>query len=165
MPISQRPDLAADPVRDPALALGSVEIAEIDPEVADTEQFCATYDTPLGHSANCVIVAGRRGGVTRYAAVMVLATDRADVNGVIRKRIDARKCSFAAMDDAVQLTGMEYGGITPIGIPGAWPILVDANVLRAGTVIIGSGRRASKLLVPAAKLLDLPNAEELALTV
>jgi prolyl-tRNA editing enzyme YbaK/EbsC (Cys-tRNA(Pro) deacylase) len=106
-----------------------------------------------------VVIAGRRGDVTSYAACMVLATTRADVNGVVRKRLDARKASFAPMDDAVRLTGMEYGGITPIGLPADWPVLVDAAVLARDVVVIGSGIRASKLALPSAALATLPAAE------
>lgn len=153
--------LVADPVRALAASLPGLEVAPIDPTLADTAELCAAYDTPMDHAANCVIVAGRRGDATRYAAVMVLATTRADVNGVVRKRLDARKASFAPMDDAVRLTGMEYGGITPVGLPDDWPILVDEPVLAAGTVVIGAGIRAAKLLVPAASLLGLPGAEVL----
>jgi prolyl-tRNA editing enzyme YbaK/EbsC (Cys-tRNA(Pro) deacylase) len=94
---------------------------------------------------------------------MVLATMRADVNGVIRRELDVRKCSFAPMDEAVALTGMEYGGITPIGLPEDWPILVDDAVVEAGDVVVGSGLRGSKILLPAAELLTLPNARQLRL--
>ncbi len=90
---------------------------------------------------------------------MVLATTRADVNGVVRRRLGARKASFAAMDDAVRLTGMEYGGITPIGLPADWPILIDGAVLRREVVVIGSGVRRSKLALPATSLAELPGAE------
>ena len=116
----------------PAEAPSTVDqvlVAPIDAELADTAAFCEAYGVALDESANCVIVAGRRGEVTRYAACVVLATTRADVNGVVRKLLDARKASFAPMDDAVELTGMEYGGITPIGLPADWPILVDARVV------------------------------------
>jgi prolyl-tRNA editing enzyme YbaK/EbsC (Cys-tRNA(Pro) deacylase) len=113
----------------------------------------------LADSANCVVIAGRRGGETRYAACVVLATTRADVNGVVRRRLDARKASFAAMDDAVELTGMEYGGITPIGLPTDWPVLVDEAVLARPEVVIGSGLRRSKLAVAAGVLAALPGAE------
>jgi prolyl-tRNA editing enzyme YbaK/EbsC (Cys-tRNA(Pro) deacylase) len=89
---------------------------------------------------------------------MVLATTRADVNGVVRRHLDARKASFAPMDDAVRLTGMEYGGITPIGLPEGWPVLVDAAVVAAGPVIVGSGIRGSKLELPGDALVDLPGA-------
>ena len=130
-------------------------VAAIDPELADTAAFCEAYDVAPENSANCVIVVGRRGGETRYAAVMVLATMRADVNGVIRRELDVRKCSFAPMDEAVALTGMEYGGITPIGLPADWPILVDESVISADMVVIGAGLRGAKLLVSPDDLLSL----------
>jgi prolyl-tRNA editing enzyme YbaK/EbsC (Cys-tRNA(Pro) deacylase) len=154
--------LVARPVAD-ALAswprAGDVCAAPIDPSVADTAEFCATYGVEPADSANCVVIAGRRGQETRYAACVVLATTRADVNGVVRRRLDARKASFAPMDEAVTLTGMEYGGITPIGLPAPWPILVDAGVLARDVVVIGSGVRRSKIALPASALAELPNAE------
>ena len=136
-----------------------VGVAEIDPTLADTAEFCAAYGSPLDGSANCVVVAGRRGEVTRYAACLVLATARADVNGLVRRRLDARKASFAPMDDAVALSGMEYGGITPIGLPPEWPVLVDAAVAAAPAVVIGSGIRGSKLALPGELASRLPGAE------
>ena len=142
---------------------GRSDVAQIDPALADTTAFCEAYDVAPENSANCVVVVGRRGGETRYAAVMVLATMRADVNGVIRRELDVRKCSFAPMDEAVALTGMEYGGITPIGLPADWPILVDDAVVAAGDVVVGSGLRASKILLPATELLGLPNARQVRL--
>ena len=161
VPVLDRLDLVAPPVAAALTAwprAGDVRVSAIDPDLADTAAFCAAYDVPLERSANCVVVAGRRGGETRYAACMVLATTRADVNGVVRRHLDARKASFAAMDDAVALTGMEYGGITPIGLPAGWPVLVDAAVLAAGPVVIGSGVRGSKLELPGEALADLPGA-------
>lgn len=161
VPALFRPDLLADPVL-AALHLWSraadVQVAPIDPDLADTAAFCAAYDVLLEQSANCVVVAGKRGGETRYAACMVLATTRADVNGLVRRHLEARKVSFAPMDHAVALTGMEYGGITPIGLPAGWPVLVDAAVVDAGSVVIGSGIRGSKLELPGAALADLPGA-------
>lgn len=162
-PAREHPELLAAPV---AAAIGAVEgaeVAAIDASLADTAAFCEAYGVAPERSANCVIVAGRRGDETRYAAVMVLASTRADVNGVIRKRLDARKASFAPMDDATSLTGMEFGGITPIGLPADWLVLVDDAVADAGDVVIGSGIRGSKVVLPAAALLELPNAERLAL--
>jgi prolyl-tRNA editing enzyme YbaK/EbsC (Cys-tRNA(Pro) deacylase) len=164
VPALDRPDLLGDPVAhalkalDPADA-ASVGVAEIDPALADTAEFCAAYSSPLDRSANCVVVAGRRGGVTRYAACLVLATTRADVNGLVRKRLDVRKASFAPMDDAVAVTGMEYGGITAIGLPEDWPLLVDAAVAAAPAVVIGSGIRGSKLALPGELAAQLPGAE------
>ena len=162
VPALDRPDLLAPPVAQFLASwssTGPVGVAEIDPELADTAAFCAAYDVEMSASANCVVVAGRRGETTTMAACMVLATTRADVNGVVRRRLDARKASFAAMDLAVAETGMEYGGITPVGLPGGWPILVDAAVVAAGDVVIGSGVRRSKLVLPGAALLELPQAE------
>jgi prolyl-tRNA editing enzyme YbaK/EbsC (Cys-tRNA(Pro) deacylase) len=161
-PALDRPDLLADPV---AAFLSSwpraadVFVAAIDPELADTAAFCDRYDVGLDVSANCVVVEGRRAETRTLAACMVLATTRADVNGVVRRRLDARKASFAAMDVAVAETGMEYGGITPLGLPGGWPVLVDAAVVAAGEVVIGSGVRRSKIVLPGAALLDVPGAE------
>lgn len=164
VPALDRPDLLAPPVAaalkalDPADA-ARVGVAEIDPTLADTAEFCAAYGSPLDGSANCVVVAGRRGETTRYAACLVLATTRADVNGLVRKRLDARKASFAPMDDAVARTGMEYGGITPIGLPDDWPVLVDAAVAAAPAVVIGSGVRGSKLALPGDLAARLPGVE------
>ncbi len=106
-----------------------------------------------------MVVAGRRGDAVRHAACLVLATTRADVNGLVRRRLEARKASFAAMDDAVERTGMEYGGITPLGLPDGWPLLVDAAVAAAPAVVVGSGRRGSKLALPGALVAGLPGAE------
>jgi prolyl-tRNA editing enzyme YbaK/EbsC (Cys-tRNA(Pro) deacylase) len=160
-PALDRPDLLAPAV---LAALREwprgkeVRVAEIDPELSDTAAFCARYGFPMESSANCVVVAGRREGATRYAACMVLATTRADVNGVVRRHLDVRKASFLAMDDAVALTGMEYGGITPIGLPAGWPVLVDARVDEVPAAVIGSGVRRSKLILPGAALAELPGA-------
>src|SRR5262249_56925849 len=98
-------------------------------------------------------------GEERSAAGLIRATTRADVNGVVRRRLDVRKASFAPMDTAVELTGMEYGGITPIGLPDGWPLLIDQVVAAAPELVIGSGIRGSKILIPGAVLAALPNAE------
>ncbi|RZQ64325.1 YbaK/EbsC family protein [Amycolatopsis suaedae] len=161
-PARERTDLLAEPVAKALAALpadAAAGVAEIDPELADTAKFCATYGSPLTASANCVVVSGKRAGEVRYAAALVLATTRADVNGVIKRRLDVRKASFAPMDEAVELTGMAYGGITPLGLPDGWPILVDKAVADAPELVVGSGIRGSKLLVTGATLAALPGAE------
>ncbi|HEY0165494.1 MAG TPA: YbaK/EbsC family protein [Jatrophihabitans sp.] len=136
-----------------------VSVAEIDPELADTAAFCEHYGVRPAESANCVVVSGKRAGEVKFAACVVLATDRADVNGAVRRLLDVRKASFAPMAEAVELTGMEYGGITPIGLPAGWPVLVAAEVAAAGPVVIGSGLRRSKLRLDGALLGVLPGAE------
>jgi prolyl-tRNA editing enzyme YbaK/EbsC (Cys-tRNA(Pro) deacylase) len=165
VPAPTRTDLLAAPV---AAALdhaggdaAEVLVAPIDPDLADTAAFCEAYGVPLDVSANCVVVAGKRAGETRLAACVVLATTRADVNNLVRRRIDARKASFAPVDLAVAETGMEHGGITPIGLPPQWPLLIDRVVVDNPQVIVGSGLRRSKLAVPGERLAALPGAEVL----
>jgi prolyl-tRNA editing enzyme YbaK/EbsC (Cys-tRNA(Pro) deacylase) len=138
---------------------GEVGVAAIDPDLSDTAAFGRAYDVPGSASANCVVVAGRRGGEERIAACVVLATTRADVNTVVKRRLDVRKCSFLPMDRAVELTGMEYGGITPVGLPDGWPVLVDPAVLEQPLVVIGSGVRHSKLVLRPGLLAELPHAD------
>lgn len=162
VPAAAHPELLAGPVATALAALpdpADVGVAAIDPGLADTAAFCAEYGSPLSASANCVVVAGRRAGAERFAACLVLATTRADVNGVVRRRLDVRKASFAPMDTAVELTGMAYGGITPLGLPPEWPLLIDAAVAGAPELVIGSGVRGSKLLISGPTLAALPNAE------
>src|SRR5919199_4317291 len=119
-PALAAPDLLAPPVtaflRTWSHA-GEVAVAPIDPDLADTAAFVEAYAVPANASANCVVVAGRRDGVERVGACLVLATTRADVNGTVRRLLDVRKASFLSTDRAVEETGMEYGGITPLGLP------------------------------------------------
>jgi prolyl-tRNA editing enzyme YbaK/EbsC (Cys-tRNA(Pro) deacylase) len=163
-PALRRSDLLASPVIDalqgwPADRADRVLVAPIDADLADTAAFCAAYGVRLDESANCVVVAGKRGGEIRYAACVILATTRADVNGVVRRHLDVRKASFAPMDAAVSETGMEYGGITPIGLPKDWPVLIDSRVAAREYVVVGSGLRRSKIAIPGGVLADLPGAE------
>jgi prolyl-tRNA editing enzyme YbaK/EbsC (Cys-tRNA(Pro) deacylase) len=162
IPAADRPDLLTASVL--ANLPAEAKVAEIDPELADTAAFCERYDVPLEVSANCVIVAGKRAEAVRYAACVVLATQRADINGVVRRRLDVRKVSFAPMDQATTLTGMEYGGITPVGLPPDWPVLLDAEAARTPEIVVGSGLRRSKLLLPGPLLAGRPGVEVLALT-
>ncbi|MGY1636700.1 YbaK/EbsC family protein [Geodermatophilus sp. SYSU D00742] len=159
IPAADRPDLLAAPV---AAALGGLPapawVAEIDDDLADTAAFTEAYGVPLEASANCVVVAARRAGQTMLAACLVPATTRADVNGLVRRHLGARKASFAPQDVAVAESGMAYGGITPIGLPPSWPVLVDPVVVAAETVVVGSGTRGSKLALPGAALAALPAA-------
>ena len=166
-PAQSRLDLLAAPVAaalemwptEAPIDADQVMVAPIDPDLADTAAFCAAYDVAPEESANCVVVAGRREGAVRYAACVILATTRADVNGLVRRFLDVRKASFAPTAEAVQLTGMENGGITPIGLPESWPILVDARVVATPHVIIGSGVRHSKIAIAGPALGALPGAQ------
>jgi prolyl-tRNA editing enzyme YbaK/EbsC (Cys-tRNA(Pro) deacylase) len=137
VPAIERLDLVAEPVAAALTAWSGPEpveevgIAEIDPDLADTAAFCERYGVRLDESANCVVVAARRGGDTRLAACVVLATTRADVNGLVRRHLDARRASFAPLDAA--------GAASP-------------------RVVVGSGLRRSKLTLPGKALADLPAA-------
>lgn len=143
---------------DPRVAR-EVLVAQIDPDLADTAALTEAYGLPLDVSANCVVVSGRRAGQERVAAAVVLATTRADVNNAVKRLLDVRKASFLAMDRAVESSGMEYGGITPVGLPEDWRVLVDARVPEAGDVVVGSGVRRSKLMLPGGLLARMPGAE------
>ncbi|GAB2728305.1 YbaK/EbsC family protein [Nocardioides pakistanensis] len=162
VPALDRPDLLAEPV---AGALASwphadrVAVAEIDPALADTAALTEAYDLPLAASANCVVVAGRRAGEERIAACVVTADTRADVNNLVKRMLDVRKASFLPTDRAVAETSMEYGGITPVGLPDGWRVLVDAAVADIDVAIIGSGVRRSKLLLAGRDLAALPGVE------
>ncbi len=158
------PDLLAPAVA-AALAgwqhAASVAVVEIDPALADTAAMMAAFELPMAAGANCVVVAGRRGGDERLAACLVRADTRTDVNGLVKRTLDVRKLSFLSMERAIEESGMEYGGITPLGLPAGWRVLVDSAVPQMDVAIIGSGVRRSKLLVPGALLADLPGAEVL----
>lgn len=159
-------ELLAQPVADAlgVIAESSPELADqavvavIDPEYADTDSMTEHYAMDLALSCNCVLVAGKRNGEERIAAAVVRATTHADVNHAIKRLLDVRKCSFWPQERAVEASGMEYGGITPVGVPDSWRLLIDSRVAE-GFCVIGSGLRTSKLAVPGALLAALPTAE------
>ncbi|MEV6117353.1 YbaK/EbsC family protein [Streptomyces sp. NPDC052109] len=151
----------ADAVRNwrGAVPADRVLYVDTDPRWADTAVFVEHYGRDLlERSANCVVVAGKRAGETTLAACLVLSTTRVDVNGAVRRQLGARKASFASMDTATGETGMEYGGITPVGLPAGWPLLLDSAVVDLPYVLVGSGRRRGKLLVPGKAFAELPSA-------
>lgn len=154
------PPVAAALVAAPSVAAHAHTVA-IDPNLAETAALTERFGLDPDMSANCVIVLGKRGGELRPAACVILSSTRADVNGLVRRTIDTRKCSFAPQDWAVTETGMEYGGITPVGVPDGWPILVDRAVTEQPWVLLGSGLRRSKLALPGASLAELPAAQVL----
>jgi prolyl-tRNA editing enzyme YbaK/EbsC (Cys-tRNA(Pro) deacylase) len=159
-PVSEHPELLAPPVVAAvhcSLGTDGVGVSEIDPSLADTTTFCERYNVPPESSANCVVLQAKGGGKVWFAACVILATTRADVNGAVRQILQARKVSFAAMQEAVSLTHMEQGGITPIGLPGDWPLLLDKAVADADCVIVGSGMRKSKVAISGRSLTQLPN--------
>ena len=165
LPALSHPELLAPPVHEALKdwpGATDVAVVEIDPAYADTAAMSERYDVPMELGANCVVVMGKREGEERTAACLVRADTRAEVNNLVKRTLDVRKCSFLSMDRAVEESGMEYGGITPVGLPAAWRILVDEECLAIEAAVIGSGVRRSKLLVPGPLLGELPRAEVLA---
>ena len=162
-PALEQLDLLARPTADTLTAADRAWAADcyaapIADDLADTAAFCEAYGVPLEASANCVVVSGRRGETTTLAACLVLATDRADVNKAVRHQLGVRKISFAPMAEATERSQMAYGGITPVGLPSEWPVLVDDAVVAQPWVVVGSGTRGSKLLLPGARLAELASA-------
>jgi prolyl-tRNA editing enzyme YbaK/EbsC (Cys-tRNA(Pro) deacylase) len=150
---------ASDRVIEAAAATGTpYEIIPCDPDLADTAAFCDAYGYGLDQSANAIVVVGKSTPRV-YAACLVLATTRLDVNGVVRKRLGTRKASFASGDETVEITGMQIGGVTPYGLPNELPLWIDAAVMACERVIVGGGSRDRKLLVPPASLAALPGAD------
>mgnify|MGYP001811682667 FL=1 len=140
------------------LAGSDHELIDCDPDLADTAAFCAHYGYPEAKSANTILVASRR-PPGEYAACVVLATTRLDVNNRVRKLMGVRKASFAPADVTAELTGMLIGGVTPFALPPDLPIYIDARIIDLDWVIVGGGSRSLKLKVAPNTLATLPGAE------
>ncbi|MFI5254882.1 MAG: YbaK/EbsC family protein [Candidatus Limnocylindrales bacterium] len=136
---------------------GPYELFACDPALADTAAFCAAYGFDPGESANTIVVIGKSNPPV-YAACVVLATHRLDVNRVIKTRF-GRKSSFASPDETRELTGMAIGGVTVFGLPAGLPIWVDAAVMEPARIVLGGGSRSWKVLAPPSILLALPGVE------
>ncbi len=140
-------------------ALGvTYELFPCDPALADTARFCEAYGFALEDSANTIVVVGKA-EPRRYAACIVLAPDRLDVNRVVRNRLGTRKASFAGPDETRDLTGMEIGGVTPFGLPDDLPVWVDGAVMKRPRIVLGGGSRSWKVIAGPEILLALPHAE------
>lgn len=166
-PLLERLDLVSASVaefaRQHAELAERIEVAPIDAELADTAAFCAHYGVGLEQGANCVVIDGRRGDARTRVACLILGTDRIDVNGTVRRMLDARRASFAPLENVVADTGMEYGGVTPLGLPADWPILIDDRAAAGTGLIVGAGVRGAKLRLDGATLAALPGARVVSL--
>ena len=134
------------------------ELFPCEPDLADTAQFCAAYGFALEDSANTIVVVGKS-EPRAYAACVVLAPHRLDVNRTVRSRLGSRKASFAAADETRELTGMSIGGVTPFGLPANLPVWIDSAVMERPRVVLGGGSRNWKVIAEPAILLTLPNTE------
>ena len=134
------------------------ELIEIDPALADTAAFCAHYGYPENQSGNAIVVASKK-PPGQFAACLVLATTRLDVNSRVRKLMGVRKVSFAPADQTAEITGMMIGGVTPFALPEIFPLYIDSRIVDLDWVIVGGGSRSLKLKVNPAALVALVNAE------
>ena len=131
------------------------ELFACDPALADTAAFCAAYGFAMEDAANTIIVAGKA-DPPRYAACIVLATHRLDVNHAVRNRLETRRVSFASAEETQALTGQQIGGVTAFGLPDGLPIWVDAAVMERSRIVLGGGSRSWKVIAPPSILLTLP---------
>ena len=134
------------------------EIVVIDPEYADTAEFCDKYGYDLQNSGNTIIVASKR-GPKKYVACLVQANSRLDVNKAVTKLMDVKRASFASAEETKEITGMLIGGVTPFGLPDDMPIYVDENIKGLDFIILGSGDRSSKFKLAGSELSKIPNVE------
>ncbi|MGK0169745.1 MAG: prolyl-tRNA editing enzyme YbaK/EbsC (Cys-tRNA(Pro) deacylase) [Gammaproteobacteria bacterium] len=159
----QHPGSDQDPCARVCAALDATgfayELFPCDPDHADTEVFCAEHGVALEDSANTIVVASKSGVEQRFAACVLLATTRLDVNKTVRKRLGVRRISFASPEQTREVTGMVLGGVAPFGLPENLPVWIDSAVLARDSVVIGGGDRAHKISVTARVFLDNPNVE------
>lgn len=134
------------------------QVLPCDPDAADTAAFCARYGYALDDSANTIVVIGKAADPV-YAACVVLASTRLAVNSVVRRRLGTKKASFAPGETTKELTDMEIGGVTALGLPPGVPLWVDAAVMTRERIILGGGNRSSKLVVAPDQLLEVPGVE------
>jgi prolyl-tRNA editing enzyme YbaK/EbsC (Cys-tRNA(Pro) deacylase) len=136
-----------------------IRAGQIDPEYMNGHALSDHYDINPEDGVNCIVVRGKRGEERTTAAVLVPVGYRADLNGLVCEKLGAKKVSMASLDDVIQESGMEYGSITPVGLPETWRILIDSRLMEKDKVIVGGGKQISKLLVPTEFLRNLPNSE------
>jgi prolyl-tRNA editing enzyme YbaK/EbsC (Cys-tRNA(Pro) deacylase) len=149
-------------VRRTVAAIPDVEVIDCDPALADTADFCAAYGFAMDDSANAIVVVGKASSAAVppvYAACLVLATTRLDVNRVVRKRLGTKKASFAPAEATAELTGMTMGGVTPFALPPGLPLWIDSRVMDRSRIVVGGGSRAAKVVGPPSMLLTIPGAE------
>ena len=134
------------------------EVWSCDPGLADTAAYCAHYGVPLEKSANAILVRSKT-GQTKFVLCVLLATERLNTNHTVRKKMGARKVSFASAEETREYTGMEIGGVTPLALPEDLPIWIDDAVMRCDYVVLGGGNRECKIKADPRVLLLQPSAE------
>ena len=136
----------------------SYELVQINPDFADTADFCREYGYSLEVCGNTIVVASKR-GEKQYSACIVLGSDRLDVNKTVRPLMGVSRLSFASAEETEALTGMAVGGVTPFALPADLPVYADEKVLSVERLILGSGSRSSKILIAPQALRRLPKVQ------
>ncbi len=157
-PVKDYPELVSESVHKMASST-EILVGRIDPQYMNGTALSDHYDVNVEDGANCVIVRGKRGEIRITAAVVVPVGYRADLNGIVRGKLDAKKVSMAPLEEILQETGMEYGSITPVGLPDAYRILIDSRLMLKDRIVVGAGKQIAKLLVPTEFFKSLPNVE------
>ncbi len=157
--LKDHPELVSTSVYKMAGSAQDVLVGEIDPQYMNGTALSDHYDVDVTEGINCIVVRGKREGEKVTAAILVPVGFRADLNRIVPERLEVKKVSMAPLEEVIEETGMEYGSITPIGLPDSWKILIDSRILLKETIIIGGGKQISKLRVPVAFLQQLPQVE------
>jgi len=134
------------------------ELIPCDPELADTPVFVKHYGYALEDCANTIVVKSKT-GEKAYAACVVLATCRLDVNHTVRKKLGARRVSFAGAQETQEITGMTVGGVTAIGLPHNLRLWVDSAVRQRQTIVLGGASRSWKIVTRPEIFDHTPNTE------
>ena len=135
------------------------EVMDCDPKLADTKVFCKEYGVNLEDSVNAILVKTKTGEL-KYAACALLATTRLNINNIIRKKLGARKVSFANIEETAKLTSMEIGGVTPVSLPNSLPLWVDSKVMQRSFIVLGGGNRSSKIKI-SSRIFDYTDNTEI----
>ena len=135
----------------------SLEIFECKDEFSDTQSFCDHYGYKIEDSCNAILIKSKK-PEQFYALFCVLGVDRLDVNHKGKAVLSSKKLSFASREEAEEITGQIYGGISPLGLPKDIKIYVDKNVMSRDKVFIGGGNRVSKFFLSPETLVNLTNA-------
>ena len=136
------------------------KVMQCDPQMADTAAFCEHYSIPAERTCNTILGAGKIEPI-KFACCVILANCKLDVNKKVCQLLGVKRCSFATAEQTREVTAMQIGGVTPVGIPPI-PIYIDSAVMANPEVVLGGGNHSTKLLLNPSELLKLPLAEVVA---
>ena len=134
------------------------ELIQIDPDFADTAEFCEKYGYTLEGSGNTIVVASKR-GAKKYCACIVQGSARLDVNKTVKRLMGVSRASFASAEETMELTGMLIGGVTAFALPQELPVYADQKLLEQESIILGSGSRSSKIKIDPQEISKIPGAQ------